>query len=85
MKKNHQTRMKMKQMLLILSILSLVLITACQPIEPTAPAGEGAMEETEGAMEEEAVAEPTAGEIAQDLDTSDLDEIEEDLDLLVLE
>ena len=77
----NQTRMKMKQILLLLSVFSLIIIAACQPAIPTEPTGEEAIE---GVAEGEAAA-PAAGQIEQDLDTSDLDEIEEDLDLLVLE
>ena len=76
----NQTRMKMKQILLLLSVFSLIIMAACQPAEVTKPAGGEATED--GAT---TVAEPAAEQIEQDLGTSDLEEIEEDLDLLVIE
>ena len=72
--------MKMKQIITIIGIFSLLFLVAC--VSPT----ETVEDTTEVAESDvEAIAEPTAEQIESDLDTSSLDEIEEDLDLLILE
>ena len=80
----------MKQIILMLSVLSLLMIAACQPVVPSEPTEPGGVTVVDDAVTPDAadVVEPvaeTAEDIEADLDTSSLDELEEDLDLLVLE
>ena len=66
----------MKQQLMLFGILVLVFVVAACTSTP--------VEEVTQA-EVSAVVEPTIADIEADLDTSSLDELEEDLDLLILE
>ena len=64
--------------LILLGIFALMLVAACtSSTEPTT--------QVEDTAAEIVVTEPTIADIEADLDTSDLDELEEDLDLLLLE
>lgn len=82
-------RLKMKQIILMLSVLSLLMVAACQPVQPSEPTDTGGVTIVEDEVSApEDVVEPvveTAEDIEADLDTSSLDELEEDLDLLILE
>ncbi|MAG15457.1 hypothetical protein CMO88_00175 [Candidatus Woesearchaeota archaeon] len=69
----------MKQILTILGVFSIILLIGCAVPE---------LQITEEELTDadiEAMTEPTAEQIEADLDTSSLDEIEGDLDLLILE
>ena len=80
----------MKQIILMLSVLSLLMVAACQPVVPSEPTDTGGVtivedDVTEVVEAEDEAAAVSAEDIEADLDTSSLDELEEDLDLLVLE
>ena len=64
--------------LILLGIFALMLVAACTSSTET-----GSEDTT--AEEQILVVEPTIADIEADLDTSDLDELEGDLDLLILE
>lgn len=68
----------MRRLLPIIGILSLLLMAACAQQEQ-ATGEEGITQDAE------TVTEPTVQDIESDLDTSEIENIEKDLDLLIIE
>lgn len=71
--------------LMLMGIFAMVFMLGCTSVPDDMMEEEMPEEATLTDSEVEAIAEPTAETLESDLDTSGLDQIEEDLDLLILE